>query len=999
MATLDNIVNQLDEFEIEFKVLNENVRHIFDKNNTLIGQGRDILREIRRISNRRQPAVAAAGGMIGNGNGGLHDIGEKLDRIVELLDKKKQNSNHSSSVKTWDDERERRQKLTTAKEDIQDSFKSAWKQFFSKDKPYYVDDKGDKELKIAAINKIAGSITGWMAVAESAISTFTNVVNIEFQKTWAAFDTTGKIIGIKMDLLANSLNKTLGTVIGGVFKEDLVTVAYEAYDNMLELTKQNLAARLDIAQNIRKYELEIYKLNSQEIQAIGKGVSAMSSQIGSVFGPVGQAVGKIASGAISLGMSIAAAYRNMSEKEQETFIKAMDLMNDAQKKLYETAEETVKIIKTTSQDVSKMLLNIDKDARKIGMGMGYTGANLDNFVKKQLADAASESISQYGKTAEDLIKMQSAYAAASERNVLLTAGEEEGILSAEFATGIDAEEIAKMLGEMHKYNIAVGEGADLFSDMYNTATKLGVNANKMAQNLANNIKLASKVNFKDGVQSIKEMTAWSMKTRFNMESISGMVDKIVSGGIEDIISSSAQLNVLGGNAAMYSDPLGMLYGAIDAQDLAERLNKSIEGLGTYNKETGDTIFNLYDRQIMQRIAAAYGTSSEDLDIMIRTQKQRSDVAGRLSGKGFTEEQIDLINANAKFNKELNEWQVSTVGSGGVTETKSITQLGKDDLDKLINKDSDKALVQYAAENLSEATKQTAAILNVRNILADSVYGDFRNASVEQIAAWNSFFEDNQEALGKAVVNEMYMAVDSQKAFLDAAKETLKDGGVYWEFSKAVRSQFGELALSAAELSIQFKQLNESVAAGNWYGVTRALKIDKEKPIQDALPAFNKANEKKSLQQKRSEETSSQIASMSKANLSIHSMRDAVVQFHKDDEILAGKKDGGLYAMIEQTYKAVTQFPKNSVNSGNSVRGMFGAVQQQSIPQNVSRQSIPWKGELTVKLESKDGKTDITNLVRNTEGMRTLMDSLMKTLAKETSGFGVTSDMILKNYRG
>jgi len=919
----------------------------------------------------------------------------------------------------------------------------------------------ERKLMEAAAKEISTTINGLLDVVNTIASTATEIIDIQFEKSKLAYETITKVFDSRFGVMSHTLSKTLNTTVGGIFKENLISVAYDSYNNMLELAKENFTSQLTIAQDLRQYELNLYKENTKQTQAVLQGTGKLASSIGGMLGPIGQAIGSGLS-AVGNGANVVYTFqRNLNIQEQERFIKYKDMINNMLTKTYEAAQDVVKPIIELSKGTSELLLRGEKEAMKTGLSMGYSGRNLDNFVQKQLSDATNGIISQFGATAEDLIKNQASYLESSDRNVLLTAEEQAGFLATGKVTGKTSEEIATMVGGMHQYNISAETGNKLLEDMYKTSSRMGVNAGKAVKNFADNLKLASKVNFRDGVNSIKEMTAWSMKTRFNMESIAGMVDKLYSGGLEGVMSSAAKLNVLGGNAALYGDPLGLMYGMLDAQDLAERALKSVSDLGTYDVKTGQTSFNASERLRMRQIAEAYGLSAEELDIMARTEKQRSHVVSQLTGGGFTKEQMDLINANAKFNEKTGKYEVTTLGEKGVSETREIGRLRPEDLKNIINpEDSQKNMVEYAARNLSEATKQTAAQVSIRNMLAQRTYGTFKENSDRMIKGWNEFFEKNEERLNKATIDEMNMATDSFLVSLEKAAISLEEGGLFGFMNEKIKNSFTDLYKQTDNLKNRFIELNNALDSGNINKLLDAIgvhnknlrkegykasilesgevskgnarvaarKLNRADALEEKAndPTISEARrirlrrraERKRLNAESIKETGERIGRRDDVMLVINqeghyevrkndTVKDGIVQFHKDDEILAGKKDGGLYAMIEKTYNVISKFPQKPkdvearyyayadrrserVESDN---GKYWGGKKENNVLKLENPSTPYKAEITVKLDSKDGKVDVTNLVRDTEGMRMLTDNILKTIAQKSRGFYHTTEQM------
>lgn len=115
------------------------------------------------------------------------------------------------------------------------------------------------------------------------------------------------------------------------------------------------------------------------------------------------------------------------------------------------------------------------------------------------------------------------------------------------------------------------------------------------------------------------MTQWAMKTRFNMQNLGSMIDKVLDGGLEGVIEQSSRLQVLGGNAAIYSDPFAMMFEAgADPEAYAKRISNMAKGFGSVNRKTGQTEFNWNEVLLLREIAKNSGQDVGDIMNQIRS---------------------------------------------------------------------------------------------------------------------------------------------------------------------------------------------------------------------------------------------------------------------------------------------------------------------------------------------------------------------------------------------
>lgn len=1041
--TIDTVVNRLDDIYTILDIIAEKVEEVsFD----------DVVSEIRDLKNVviSRPAVAAAAGTgtsgSGNGSNGipndfysnvvdfLKDIKTNTSNVNDIIKKRKSEgeSPEDESKKTEEEVKasiERLKGLYDKLPGVKDTYNikgivssiksireynQAYEEFASK----FPNHTGPNLGNISSI--IGGGGSG-NNTPGGTNATNTNPLNYQRQSTTAAviavgdqivdvlknlaldvveiintgiemqineLKTTQAIVGRELQFMGHMLNKSVDIAFRSVFAEDLNAVMFDAYRNMLDLSAENVKRNLQDQASLLDYQKRSIELNNQMVKNVAKVVGGIGG--GMAATGVGAAVGAGVAIAGGVAVAVSEVYSKIRIKQLDKAKTEFEGLEKAVTEMTDTAVENAKLVTQLAQDAHMLLAKVDDNAKKLGRTMGLSGENLQQF-RNSLIDVATNSmISVFGGTAEDLVKIQQAYQGSSDRNLMLSTSEYENTMAMSKITGIDEEEVASMVGDMYKFNIAAEQGNDIMFEIYKNAAKMGLNTTKAVKEFSNNLKLASKVNFKGGVEGIKEMTTWAMKVRFNMESLGSMVDKIISGGLEGVMESAAKLSVIGGNASMYADPLGILYGAIDAQDLAERLYNSISDIGTYNRETGWTDFNLYDRQRMKVIGEAYGKSPEELDVMIRTQKQRADVERALRGTGLSPKEMDLVNAHAKFNIQTGKWETQLLNRENPVD---ISTLKPEDLKNLVSNDTDEALVQYAASNLSQAEKQTEAQTDIKNMLAKGSVGAFDTATSESIKATIEFGKGNKESLLTAARTTIEQSAESLKKTYQIAAKSIEEGGVFFQLQKKMSEDLEASLDAAGNLAIKFANVTEALAKGDIEGAAKILGIT----VTTYVKEMNKIREEKETQAKavKTIEPDAQ-ASLAKANIStinfhdgfvtypqtlitspnstVTKVNDGAVAFHKDDQIIAAKPGGGIYEMIRNTYDNISKM----VQSPPSLQ----------IPRN-----DVYRAEITVKLESKDGKVDITSIVRDTDGMRMITDMVLQTIAQKKTAFWINSNEI------
>ena len=363
---------------------------------------------------------------------------------------------------------------------------------------------------------------------------------------------------------------------------------------------------------------------------------------------------------------------------------------------------TVGNIINETKNLAKPWLDSDHAIHQMVKTFGLHGNQFEIY-KKNMYDT-SVTMAKWGKNMQDLVKTQQQYNQATGRNVQLS----ENAFNEQYKLNqvIGEEDGSQLTANLELFGQSVETSVDLYEDMYKTALKMGISTTKSTKDMLKNLKLAQKYNFNGGLKNMMEMTVWANKTRFNMDSLGNIIDKF-SDNFEDTISSTAQIQNLGGNFAMGADPLGMFYESLaDPDALAKRLNGMLKGMGSFDTKTGETKFNINEAMLMRQFAKASGQSVEDVRAQAMEGSKRDYIQNNLisNTSGLTQEQIDLIGskAQAKGNGEF----VVTDNAGREINVRDINS---SNIDTISTDTSEKNFLSTIAEQSRSANDKMDAI--------------------------------------------------------------------------------------------------------------------------------------------------------------------------------------------------------------------------------------------------------------------------------------------------
>ena len=226
---------------------------------------------------------------------------------------------------------------------------------------------------------------------------------------------------------------------------------------------------------------------------------------------------------------------------------------------------------------------------------------------------------------------------------------------------------SKLVEQFDNIGVSVEDTLAYTGQLQERAKYLGLNAIKASETLSENINLAAKASFKNGVDDIQRMVVKSQSLKMNMQSIMDAADKMST--IQGSIETSANIQMLGGSfAAQFSDPMKVLYESMaDPAALQDRILKVVEGKAKYDKKTNQVSFDPLAMAQMKQYAKELGMNIEDLTKPAMAMAQNAAVDKEMRGNWSSEQKTAVENlSRANFDTKIGKQYVNIIKEDGNT---------------------------------------------------------------------------------------------------------------------------------------------------------------------------------------------------------------------------------------------------------------------------------------------------------------------------------------------
>lgn len=396
----------------------------------------------------------------------------------------------------------------------------------------------------------------------------------------------------------------------------------------------------------------------------------------------------------------------------------------ALKKGYKETSEGVKQIYTSLTKTLEPWNKANQEAMTYAKTMGMSKKTADAFLDKTVSWAAKNDIGLlFNKTTAELIKMQSKYSEVLGRNVQLTSEQKKDMLAMETFLGEDG--MMDIANNLENFGLGLSDSAEFVKKTIDDATKSGIVASKLTKTVRENIKMAQNYTFKNGLDGLTSMAKKAIQLKTDMSLVNGFLEKTST--VEGAITTGAQLQVLGGNYALGSDPLSMMYESLnDMEGLFDRAVGMVQGKVFYDNKTGNFDMTAMDRYMMKQAATSMGIDpSKLIDVAFR-KASLDKIEGQIKANSNISDDAEMV----EMVKNLATWDK---GNGVVNIN------GKDKKISELNA-SDKTYLEQMQKTDSQNLQEMAITLRSVDEKLSGVGKEINNEQADYISSIGQWFD-------------------------------------------------------------------------------------------------------------------------------------------------------------------------------------------------------------------------------------------------------------------
>lgn len=306
------------------------------------------------------------------------------------------------------------------------------------------------------------------------------------------------------------------------------------------------------------------------------------------------------------------------------------------------------LAKKAEKEIMDSYGKADQEAVNYARAVGMNKRELESLKDSTFKYIADNDFGKlYNKSTDEIIKLMGSYNKELGRANRLSNEHLHTMAQLNVLMGETAS--IKFTTNLDKFGIDVDNAKGIYEDMINESSSKGLVLSEVSEKFLNNIDMAQQYTFKDGVEGLKRMTEQAVAMRWNMQQTAAFAEKV--NNIEGAVKTGAQLSVLGGPFAQFSNPMGMLYESLnDMEGLQDRMMAMFGSLGSWNNETGQLDVSAYNKMRIRAAAQAMGLNYGEVMNTVHAQARRNKVLEATKNLDLDDNTRELIANTGSIDK-------------------------------------------------------------------------------------------------------------------------------------------------------------------------------------------------------------------------------------------------------------------------------------------------------------------------------------------------------------
>ena len=347
---------------------------------------------------------------------------------------------------------------------------------------------------------------------------------------------------------------------------------------------------------------------------------------------------------------------------------------------------------------------VDKAAVNAYRSIGMSAASMKSLRQHavETSNALQTSLG-YNTNAAELLELQVAYSKELGRSIKMASDDLANFAAMKQLVGKD--QAIKFTANFEKFGLDIQSASDEMVSMFNSATKSGLSFEKLSANIMENLSLAQRYTFKDGIDGLTRMAKQSTAIRWNMQQTATFAEKV--GTVEGAVTTSAQMSVLGGEFARFANPMNMLYESLnDMEGLNDRLVKMFSQFATFNERTKQIEVSAFDRMRIKSAAQAMGLDYGQVMDSVFGMGRAKLAEKHLRGSDLNDDYKEFLKNKAQIDRKTGRTYVTMLGEDGKEKRKFLDERFSDEEKKMMDlemrtKEQDIKSISKAARSIEE----------------------------------------------------------------------------------------------------------------------------------------------------------------------------------------------------------------------------------------------------------------------------------------------------------